>query len=63
MKLLSDDERILMTIADTIAERHAAGWLSTTRLVNKIRLRTDVFNALRSVANGRAALNAMEEGK
>jgi hypothetical protein len=45
MKLM-DDQLELMATADEIAEKHAGGFFATTRLINKIKLRTAVFNAL-----------------
>lgn len=45
MKLM-DDQLELLAIADEIAEKHASGFFAVTRLVNKIKLRTAIFNAL-----------------
>jgi hypothetical protein len=56
---LSPKESRLFDIADAIAAKHAKGFFQTTYIVNKIRLRTDIWNVLCSEA-GRRTLSDPE---
>ena len=55
--VFTDDQKRLFAIADEIASRHAKGWLKSTYVADKIRLRTEIWDALLAEARRSAPVN------